>query len=81
MLNAQRQQLQNILYRIHALIHALVKHHYPAIWQDGHYDTLTICDGEFIVFHSDDFAPRGGWRDMLPQIFEDKEGRDDEDGH
>ena len=67
MLSDQRQLFKDVVYRIHALIHALGRQYFPEFWQDGHYDTITICDGNFIIFHSDDFAPRGGWRDMLPQ--------------
>ena len=75
-LESQLEQFQHVTYRLHALIHALVRHHYPEFWQEGHYQTLTICDGSFIIFHSDDFAPRAGWRDLLPRVFETAE--DDE---
>ena len=66
LIELQQRQHSNIHDRISALIHALGRHYYPDIWRDDHYQTITICDGDFIVFHSDDMQPRGGWQDLFP---------------
>lgn len=59
-------KLDTVLDEIHALVHALGRHYFNPYWQLDHYICLIIEDGDYIVFHSDDFAPRGGWKDLDP---------------
>ncbi|MRI33358.1 hypothetical protein EOPP23_10215 [Endozoicomonas sp. OPT23] len=49
--------------RLHVLIHALGRRYFPDQWQNTSYVPITIALGLFIIFHSDNFVPRGGWRD------------------
>ncbi|WP_461536949.1 hypothetical protein [Spongorhabdus nitratireducens] len=58
----QRAHFSDIQFYLHAAIHTIGRNHFPSYWQPDLYKAVTIKDKDFVVFHSDDFAPRQGWR-------------------
>ncbi len=71
-----QNNLTAALRRITVMIHALGRHYFSEQWQPDSYQCITIrlrlsqgsSEIYFIVFHSDSFVPRGGWRDrQLPE--------------
>lgn len=61
-----RTHIDTVLDNLHVVIHALGQRHFDFFWHPGRYVCITIEDQDFIVFHSDDFAPRGGWKHLWP---------------
>ncbi|MGY0218805.1 hypothetical protein ACWJJH_15670 [Endozoicomonadaceae bacterium StTr2] len=58
----QRAHYADIQFYLHAAIHAIGRDYFRNCWQPDFYKAVTIKDKDFVVFHSDDFAPRQGWR-------------------
>lgn len=68
------ERLQNLIAKIkeirdklHVIIHALGCRYFNAFWQHESYICITIEDGDFIAFHSDNFCPRAGWKHLRPE--------------
>ena len=62
-----REKILSILGNLNVVIHALGQRYFCSVWQPGRYVCITIEDGDFIVFHSDDYMPRGGWKHLWPE--------------
>ncbi|WP_354009580.1 hypothetical protein [Endozoicomonas lisbonensis] len=57
------QEQQSILIsHLHTMIQALVKKHYGAYWGETYYRPIIIRDGSVVLFRSDPYAPRSGWK-------------------
>ena len=74
-LNHLRQHLNHLRDCLDVFVHALGREYFSGQWQPVIYICLTIQNGEFVIFHSDDFAPRSGWRDLWPPEPEGKKKR------
>ncbi len=68
MLVAAITQCDTTLRRVMVLIHALMRGYFSNIYQLDHYQLMIIFDGNFVIFNSDYFQPRGGWQDLPPPI-------------
>ena len=78
MVRSQIEQLNRVIQRIEAVVHALGQHYYPQYWQPNHYQAISLCDGHSIVFHSDDLQPRAGWQHLLPPEPEESDGEEEQ---
>lgn len=58
---------QKHLKHCQAAIHAFGRAYFAEVWQMGSYQVLKLQDGDCVLFFSDDFQPRGGWIDLMPE--------------